>query len=247
MAITPISSPYNIVVNMDFGLDVTITGNPTDVAVTGLVQGFYYDWDSNAGILRIRGTADKLLSSETATIIADDEELMFNYGVIPAIPVITPPGRQPIVKGISNEIIVPVSGNVSNVSLDTLWLGLDVGEHENGIRIYGDVPRDANFVRTNGTMRLRVDNGTEMGEATTDIDFDITFGIGTYDGPAVTAQLEVRFRKPAPTGVKLFVSAERTKVSRRIIEAKAEIKLSDNTLIATGTGKVMPVDDSFAP
>ena len=72
-------------------------------------------------------------------------------------------------------------------------------------------------------------------------------GIGTYNGPAVTAQLEVRFRKPAPTGVKLYVSAERIKVSRRLIEAKAEIKLSDNTVIATGIGKVMPVDDSFAP
>ena len=72
-------------------------------------------------------------------------------------------------------------------------------------------------------------------------------GIGTYDGPAVTAQLEVRFRKPAPTGVKLFVSAERIKASRRIIEARAEVKLSDSTLIATGTGKVMPVDASFAP
>lgn len=72
-------------------------------------------------------------------------------------------------------------------------------------------------------------------------------GIGTFDGPAVTAQLEVRFRKPAPTGVKLFVSAERTKLSRRIIEAKAEIKLSDNTLIATGIGKVMPVGESYAP
>ncbi len=72
-------------------------------------------------------------------------------------------------------------------------------------------------------------------------------GIGTYDGPAVTAQLEVRFRKPAPTGVKLFVFAERTKVSRRLIEAKAEVKLDDQTLIATGTGKVVPVDESFAP
>ena len=72
-------------------------------------------------------------------------------------------------------------------------------------------------------------------------------GIGTYNGPAVTAQLEVRFRKPAPTGVKLYVSAERIKVSRRLIEAKAEIKLGDNTVIATGVGKVMPVDDSFAP
>ena len=72
-------------------------------------------------------------------------------------------------------------------------------------------------------------------------------GIGTFDGPAVTAQLEVRFRKPAPTGAKLFVSAERIKVSKRLVEAKAEIKLSDSTLIATGTGKVMPVDESFAP
>lgn len=72
-------------------------------------------------------------------------------------------------------------------------------------------------------------------------------GIGTFDGPAVTAQLEVRFRKPAPTGVKLYVTAERTKVSRRLVEAIAEVKLSDSTTIATGKGKVMPVDESFAP
>ncbi len=72
-------------------------------------------------------------------------------------------------------------------------------------------------------------------------------GIGTFEGPAVTAQLEVRFRKPAPIGVKLFIFAERIKVSRRIVEAKAEVKLSDSTLIATGTGKVMPVNESFAP
>lgn len=72
-------------------------------------------------------------------------------------------------------------------------------------------------------------------------------GIGTYGGPAVTAQLEVRFRNPAPTGVTLYVSAERIKVSRRLIEAKATVKLSDSTVIATGTGKVMPVDESFAP
>jgi uncharacterized protein (TIGR00369 family) len=66
-------------------------------------------------------------------------------------------------------------------------------------------------------------------------------GIGTFDQPAVTAQLEVRFRNPAPTCVKLHVNAERIKVSRRLVEAKAEITLSDGTLIATGTGKVMPV------
>ena len=80
------------------------------------------------------------------------------------------------------------------------------------------------------------------------LDEAITYvGIGTFDQPAVTAQLEVRFRNPAPTCVKLHVCAERIKVSKRLVEAKAEVTLSDGTLIATGTGKVMPVGESFAP
>lgn len=80
------------------------------------------------------------------------------------------------------------------------------------------------------------------------LDEAITYvGIGTFDQPAVTAQLEVRFRNPAPTCVKLHVCAERIKVSKRLVEAKAEVTLSDGTLIATGTGKVVPVSESFAP
>jgi uncharacterized protein (TIGR00369 family) len=80
------------------------------------------------------------------------------------------------------------------------------------------------------------------------LDEAITYvGIGTFDQPAVTAQLEVRFRNPAPTAVKLFVCAERIKVSKRLVEAKAEVTLSDGTLIATGTGKVVPVGENFAP
>ena len=80
------------------------------------------------------------------------------------------------------------------------------------------------------------------------LDEAITYvGIGTFDQHAVTAQLEVRFRNPAPTGVKLLVCAERTKVSKRLVEAKAEVTLGDGTLIATGTGKVVPVGENFAP
>lgn len=80
------------------------------------------------------------------------------------------------------------------------------------------------------------------------LDEAITYvGIGTFGQPAVTAQLEVRFRNPAPTTVKLFVCAERIKVSKRLVEAKAEVTLSDGTLIATGTGKVVPVGENFAP
>ena len=80
------------------------------------------------------------------------------------------------------------------------------------------------------------------------LDEAITYvGISTFDQPAVTAQLEIRFRNPAPTCVKLHVCAERIKVSKRLVEAKAEVTLSDGTLIATGTGKVVPVNESFAP
>lgn len=72
-------------------------------------------------------------------------------------------------------------------------------------------------------------------------------GISTFQQPAVTAQLEVRFRNPAPTGVKLHVLAERIKASRRLVEAKATVTLTDGTLIASGAGKVMPVNENFAP
>ena len=80
------------------------------------------------------------------------------------------------------------------------------------------------------------------------LDEAITYvGIGTFEQHAVTVQLEVRFRNPAPTGVKLYVLAERIKVSKRLVEAKAEVTLRDGTIIATGTGKVMPVSENFAP
>ena len=63
-------------------------------------------------------------------------------------------------------------------------------------------------------------------------------GIATFGKPAVTAQLEVRFRNPSPTGVKLTVSAKRTKASRRLVLAEATVTLPDGTLIATANGKV---------
>ena len=120
-----------------------------------------------------------------------------------------------------------------------------------GLQVKPEVKRAGAEVRIECTPPAHMQGWKNIlhgGIISTLLDEAIThIGIGTYDGPAVTAQLEVRFRNPAPTGVKLFVSAERIKVSRRLIEAKAMVTLSDSTIIATGTGKVMPVDESFAP
>ena len=70
-------------------------------------------------------------------------------------------------------------------------------------------------------------------------------GIASFDGPAVTAQLDIRFKSPAPAGQKLIVIANRLKSAKRLIEVAAEIKLQDGTQVAEGTGKVMKVAGVF--
>jgi len=52
---------------------------------------------------------------------------------------------------------------------------------------------------------------------------------------AVTASLEIKFKKPAPTLEPLHVYGEITEVSKRLIRAKAHIVKEDGTILATGT------------
>ena len=114
-----------------------------------------------------------------------------------------------------------------------------------GFQVKPEIKNGGEFVHIECTPAEHLQGWANIlhgGILSTLLDEAITYvGISTFDRPAVTAQLEIRFRNPAPTCVKLYVCAERIKVSKRLVEAKAEITLSDGTLIATGTGKVMPV------
>lgn len=65
--------------------------------------------------------------------------------------------------------------------------------------------------------------------------------IHAFDSPAVTAQLEVRFLKPAPIGETLDVRAWPVKSSNRFVQAEAEIRLSDGTLVTRASGKCLRV------
>lgn len=124
-------------------------------------------------------------------------------------------------------------------------------ENPFGLQVHPEISEAGASVRIECTPPEHLQGWANIlhgGILSTLLDEAITYvGIGTFDQHAVTAQLEVRFRNPAPTGVKLFVCAERIKVSKRLVEAKAEVTLGDGTLIATGTGKVVPVSESFAP
>ncbi len=53
--------------------------------------------------------------------------------------------------------------------------------------------------------------------------------------PAVTASLEVRFKRPAPILEPLRVHGEIAEESKRLIRAKASISMEDGTVLATGT------------
>ena len=51
---------------------------------------------------------------------------------------------------------------------------------------------------------------------------------------AVTASLEIKFKKPAPILELLSVYGEITEVSKRLIRAKAHVAKEDGTVLATG-------------
>jgi len=52
---------------------------------------------------------------------------------------------------------------------------------------------------------------------------------------AITASLEIKFKKPAPILEPLNVYGQITKVSKRLIRAKAHVAKEDGTILATGT------------
>ncbi len=63
-------------------------------------------------------------------------------------------------------------------------------------------------------------------------------------GPAATAKLEVRYRRPAPTGQPIEVRGCILAVRRnaRVFETTAAARLADGTLLAEATGVIMRID-----
>jgi uncharacterized protein (TIGR00369 family) len=60
--------------------------------------------------------------------------------------------------------------------------------------------------------------------------------------PALTAEITVRFRNPLLTGEKAIVEAAMLRTNRKIIEARAVIRKTDETVIAEGTAKLLRQD-----
>ncbi len=56
---------------------------------------------------------------------------------------------------------------------------------------------------------------------------------------AVTAEISVRFRNPLFVGDKALIEAKITKMGNKLIETSAQIKSSDNTVVAEAQAKLL--------
>jgi uncharacterized protein (TIGR00369 family) len=63
---------------------------------------------------------------------------------------------------------------------------------------------------------------------------------------AITAAIEIRFKKPAPILKPLLVYGEVIELSKRLIRAKAHIAQEDGTILATGKSTFMKQQNSAA-
>ena len=65
-------------------------------------------------------------------------------------------------------------------------------------------------------------------------------------GPAATAKLDIRYRKPAPCGVPIqlrgWMTAERR--GGRAVETAADARLQDGTILAEATGLIVRLEQS---
>ncbi len=74
---------------------------------------------------------------------------------------------------------------------------------------------------------------------------DETIGrvVTSYDIWAVTAKLELKFRKPVPLGEQLTVIGELIRLRSRAFEARGELRLADGTVAVEGYGLYVRLPD----
>ena len=155
-------NPQMWLVDQDFSVTVTITGNPDEAYITGDVQGFGTDWDSATGILTIEGHPEALLVENTFTIRANKGTQSITkpvlYSVVTPSPVIESFGPLTISKGRRFEHQINISNNPTDVRVTGPWVFLDQETNAEGVLIFGDIPDDKEFTIDSGTIAVVATN-----------------------------------------------------------------------------------------
>ena len=175
--IAAIASPLNFAIHTPINFTVNITG-ATQVEVESDWKGLSYDWKTT-GVLHLEGTPKELFEGQTFTIKATNASdgthttVTATYNVVPAAPIITrPTQRIKFVKGKEHNVFIPIANLPVQFNAKGLIIGVNTRVEEAGGRITGEVPKDANFTVSSGSVDLSTENAGGV-DSENDVPFDI--------------------------------------------------------------------------
>ena len=154
----------NIIINTDYELRVTISGNPDEAYVLGILENFGYDWQAANNELVITTNQDSLSTGKVFTIYATKSTLQnpitrsVNYNVVTPAPVIESFGPFDVVKGRMFDRTINIQNLTTKVEATGPWIFLDSENATEGIRIFGDIPSDKEFTRDGGEIIVVAEN-----------------------------------------------------------------------------------------
>ena len=111
-----------------------------------------------------------------------------------------------------------------------------------GLRLHFDIDKEKQTLKTTfvaNPVYQGYDGIVHGGIVSTLLDEAMAKLAYELDYNAVTASLEIRFKKPAPVSERLLVYGEIVEAKGRIVRAKARVTREDGTLLASGTSTLM--------
>ena len=151
-------SHQNMIINMDFRLNVRILGGATDVQVDGLPDNLYYHWNADRERVQIRGRPEKLVINAEMVVRADDQVKRQTYSVLPVVPVFDEEVVETLIRGIPFTLSVPVQNAYNSVDITGPLINLRSKWDAYGYHLYGTVPEDAEFTRDTFEFQVRIGN-----------------------------------------------------------------------------------------
>ena len=168
-------STQDITIDTDYALEIGITGDPEEVTVGGLLEGFHYSWDADNDILTIAGEATRLLgdaiwvvsAKETSSSTAVTSEITYN--VVSGAPIIQETGAITVYKGVETNVFVEIQNTPTQIRSDGLLLGLkseiesipsedEDADPTEGVRIAGMIPSDAELTVSSENANINTSN-----------------------------------------------------------------------------------------
>ena len=178
--------PNAILIDTAFTYDVTITGSPTTVKVSGVLkEEWEYDWNAANNRCRITGTPDVLGSGVwkiEATNASGTTTATKAWKVVDPKPVISGPGTVTLYKGQDIQVFFPYTNEVDALNIDGLHIGLEQKLDKSG-------PHAAVIGHISATKNLTVSSDSwtiEMGNSGGDTTKTTSVTLSTATPPAMS-------------------------------------------------------------